>query len=255
MKDLEIIKQYARALKLSELRTSPEEILHQAQIDRPSYVTFLRDVLQKEVKKREESQLNRRIKMARLPHNHNLDSYDYSFAGGLTSSQLTQLRELVWLEHVYNLVLMGPSGVGKTYIAAGLVYDAVKAGYKAYFRTMEEIINIIKMREVTSKAMNAYRRLLKANLLAIDDIMLLPIKQNEATAFFNFINQLHEKCSIIITTNKSPKKWAETLEDEVLASALLDRLLFHCEVVKLTGNSYRMEHRKTIFEENSTSEK
>jgi DNA replication protein DnaC len=117
---------------------------------------------------------------------------------------------------------------------------------------MGEIINILKMREITSSAMNAYKRLLKAHLIAIDDIMLLPINKNEATAFFNLINQLHEKCSIIITTNKSPKKWAETLDDEVLASALLDRLLFHCEVIKLSGNSYRMENRKTIFEKNES---
>jgi hypothetical protein len=77
--------------------------------------------------------------------------------------------------------------------------------------------------------------------------MLLPVKKHEAVSFFNLINHLHEKCSIIITTNKSPKQWAETLEDEVLATALLDRILYHCELVKLDGNSYRMENRKEIL--------
>ncbi|MEF8812105.1 MAG: IS21-like element helper ATPase IstB [Bacteroidales bacterium] len=255
MQDLEMIKQYARSLKLSVLRNEPEDLLHKAQINRPSYMEFTRDLLKREVEKREQTKLKRRLKMARLPRNHDLDNYDHNFAGGITRSQLQQLRELVWLEQIYNLVLMGPSGIGKTYIAAGLVYDAVKAGYKAYFRSMGEIINILKMREVTSSAMNAYRRLLKANLIAIDDIMLFPIKRNEAVAFFNLINQLHEQCSIIITTNKSPQKWAETLEDDVLASALLDRLLFHCEVIKLSGKSYRMENRKTIFHGSEQEEK
>jgi len=255
MQDLEMIKQYARSLKLSVLRNEPEDLLHKAQINQPSYMEFTRDLLKREVENREQTKLKRRLKMARIPTNHDLDNYDHNFAGGITRSQLQQLRELVWLEQIYNLVLMGPSGIGKTYIAAGLVYDAVKAGYKAYFRSMGEIINILKMREVTSSAMNAYRRLLKANLLAIDDIMLFPIKRNEAVAFFNLINQLHEQCSIIITTNKSPQKWAETLEDDVLASALLDRLLFHCEVIKLSGKSYRMENRKTIFQDSEQEEK
>ena len=77
---------------------------------------------------------------------------------------------------------------------------------------------------------------------------LFPVKKEDAVGFFNLINTLHEKTSVIITTNKAPTEWAQTLDDEVLATALLDRLLYRCEVVKLTGNSYRMENRKTIFE-------
>ena len=95
--------------------------------------------------------------------------------------------------------------------------------------------------------MRTYSKILHADLLAIDDIMLFPVKKEDSSAFFNLINTLHEKTSLIITTNKSPAEWAETLDDEVLASALLDRLLYRCEVVKLSGSSYRMENRKTIF--------
>ena len=147
---------------------------------------------------------------------------------------------------------MGPSGTGKTYIAAGLISDAVKAGHRAYFVTMEELITVLKMKEMTSNALNTYNRLLKAHIVAIDDIMLFPVKKHEAVAFFNLINHLHEQTSVIITTNKSPQQWAEMLDDEILATALLDRLLFKCEVVKLEGKSYRMENRKTIFEQQST---
>lgn len=109
------------------------------------------------------------------------------------------------------------------------------------------MINVLKMKEMTSSGLNAYNRFIRAHLIAIDDIMLFPVKKHEAVTFFNLINHLHEQCSIIITTNKSPKQWAEILEDEVLTTALLDRLLYHCEVVKLEGTSYRMENRKEIF--------
>ena len=90
----------------------------------------------------------------------------------------------------------------------------------------------LKMKELSTSAMMTYNRIVHAGLLAIDDIMLFPVKKEEATAFFNLINTLHEKTSIIITTNKAPTEWTQMLDDEVLTSALLDRLLYRCEVVK-----------------------
>lgn len=247
MKEIEMIRQYANSLRLTMLKNKPEAIIHQAQIDQPSYIEFTRMLLEQEVKQRQKNDLERRMKMAGLPQNHELDRFDFNHVNGITMPHLKQLRELLWMEQNYNLILMGPSGTGKTYIASGLINDAVKMGYKAYFKSMEELVTIIKMKDMTASAMNAYNRLLKAHLIAIDDIMLFPVKKQEAVAFFNLIDHLHEKCSVIITTNKSPKQWAETLDDEVLATALLDRLLYRCEVVKLQGKSYRMENRKSIF--------
>lgn len=247
MEQIQRIKQYADHLRLTLLRSQAERFIHRAQIDKPTYLEYTCDVLEQEVRQRQKTDMDRRMKMARLPRSHDLNFFDYSFASGINKQQLQQLRELVWIEQAYNLVLMGPSGIGKTFIAAGLVHEAILKGYRAYFTGMEDLINVLKMKEMTSNAMNTYNRFLRAHLIAIDDIMLLPIKKNEAVAFFNMINHLHEQCSIIITTNKSPKQWAEALEDEVLATALLDRLLYHCEVVKLEGNSYRMENRKEIL--------
>ncbi|MCD4769620.1 MAG: ATP-binding protein [Bacteroidales bacterium] len=89
---------------------------------------------------------------------------------------------------------------------------------------------------------------LKAHLLVIDDIMLFALDKQQAVALFNFVNHLHEKASLIVTTNKSPEEWVNLLDDEVVATALLDRILYHCEVIRLSGKSYRMENRKTIFE-------
>jgi DNA replication protein DnaC len=247
MEQINQIKQYADILRLTNLKNAPEQLIHQAQIDKPSYIEYTHDLLRREVLQKQKTDYDRRLKMAHLPTNYNLETYDFNYSAGINKPQLKQLRELLWLEQNYNIILMGPSGTGKTFIAAGLVYEAIKSGYRAYFMTMEEIITILKMKEMTSSALGAYNRLLKAHLIAIDDIMLLPIKKQEAVTFFNMINHLHGQSSIIITTNKSPKQWAETLDDEVLATALLDRLLFRCEVVKLTGNSYRMENRQTIF--------
>ncbi len=96
--------------------------------------------------------------------------------------------------------------------------------------------------------MAEYKRLTQANLIVIDDIMLFPVEKKQAVALFAFINQIYENTSFIITTNKMPAEWAKMLDDEVLATALLDRFLYKCEIINLTGKSYRMKNRKSIFE-------
>ena len=108
-------------------------------------------------------------------------------------------------------------------------------------------MDIIRFKNISLAATSRYNQVIRAHLIAIDDIMLMPINKEEATAFFNLINTLHEKTSIIITTNKAPTMWNETLNDEIVTTAILDRILYKCEVIKLTGSSYRIENRKTIF--------
>jgi DNA replication protein DnaC len=244
----QIIVDYASQLNLTGIPGSLEEIINSANQQKSSYADFALNLLKLEIDHRSNRDLERRQKAAWLPLNHNLEHYDHSFTNGLSRQQVNQLRECMWLEQNYNLVLMGPSGVGKTYFAAGLCSDALKKGYKAYFRTMEQIMEMLKLKDITRSAGLEYKKLLKAHLLVIDDIMLFALDKQQAVALFNFINHLHEKASFIVTTNKSPEEWVNLLDDEVIATALLDRILYHCEVIKLSGKSYRLENRKTIFE-------
>jgi DNA replication protein DnaC len=244
----QVIMDYASQLNLTGITDSLEEIITRANEQKSSYADFALNLLKLEIDHRSNRDLERRQKAAWLPLNHNLESYDHSFTNGLSRQQVNQLRECMWLEQNYNLVLMGPSGVGKTYFAAGLCSDALKKGYKAYFRTMEQIMEMLKLKDITRSAGLEYNKLLKAHLLVIDDIMLFALDKQQAVALFNFINHLHEKASFIVTTNKSPEEWVNLLDDEVIATALLDRILYHCEVIRLSGKSYRLENRKTIFE-------
>ena len=247
MNKTQTIKEYCRSLKLSNIADNIDDIVMGAENQCPSYIDYTSKLLHTEVAYRQGKDAERRKKAAHLPLNYDLEGYDFSFNNGLDKTQLNQLRELKWLEQNFNVLLIGPSGTSKTYIAAGLCFDAVRTGYRAYFKTMDEIINILKLKDITRAAAAEYKRLYKAHLVVIDDIMLLPVTKNDAVAFFNLINQLYERASFIITTNKSPKEWAQVLNDEVLATALLDRLLYKCEIIKLEGNSYRMKNRKTIF--------
>jgi DNA replication protein DnaC len=112
---------------------------------------------------------------------------------------------------------------------------------------MEQFNYLLKMKDFTKTATREYQTILKADLMVIDDIMMFPMEKKQAVSLFNLIDHLHQDASMIITTNKSPDEWVNVLEDEVLATAILDRILFKCEVVKLSGKSYRMDNRKTIF--------
>jgi DNA replication protein DnaC len=250
MEKKQMIHDYCRQFNMSGLTADFDRILIEAERSEVSYLDYTLKLFESEAGHREQRNLERRLKAAGLPLSHDLNIYDYGFDNGLQKSRLSQLRELNWLDQIYNIIFMGPSGTGKTFLAAGLCFDAVQMGYKAYFRTMEQIITTIKMKDFTRTAMADYKRLLKAQLIVIDDIMLFPIEKDQAVNFFNFINQLFEKTAFIVTTNKSPKDWAKMLDDEVLATALLDRLLYRCEVINLDGKSYRMKNRKTIFNEN-----
>ncbi|MBW1813888.1 MAG: IS21-like element helper ATPase IstB [Deltaproteobacteria bacterium] len=241
------LKEFAGQLKLSGIQDQAEELIRKASQEKCSYLDFSLSLLETEINQRRQRDLEKRIKAAKLPVDYDLDQYDYSFMNGISKQQLSQLRECQWLEQNYNVVLMGPSGIAKTFIAAGLCYDALKMGYKAYFRTMEQINETLIMKDITRSAQIEYNKLLKANLLVIDDIMMFALEKKQAVQFFNFINHLHERASFIVTTNKSPQEWVKMLDDEVIATALLDRILYHCEVVRLSGKSYRLEHRKTIF--------
>ncbi len=121
--------------------------------------------------------------------------------------------------------------------------------------TMEEFITTIKMKSISPTAMGNYICIAKADLIAIDDVMLFPINRETAAGFFNLINTMHEHTSVIITTNKFPSEWAQTLDDEVLASALLVRIFYRCEVINLKGTRYRMENRQTILDKKNSKNK
>lgn len=248
MDNKQLISQYCQQFKMGGIITRIDQLVMEAETKQSGYLDYTARLLGTEAEHRQQNDLKKRLKSARLPRSSDLGTYDHSFDNGLQKGRLHQLRELNWLDQIYNIILMGPSGTGKTFLAAGLCADAVARGYSAYFRTMEELINMLKMKDFTRTAKADYKRLLKASLIVIDDIMLFPVEKSHAVSLFNFINNLYEKTSFIITTNKKPTEWATMLNDEVLATALLDRLLYQCEVINLTGKSFRMKNRKTIFQ-------
>ena len=247
MQKMQLLKDRIAYLNLTEINRNIENILQQASVEKMNLTDYSIKIFEHEVNYRRQKAVDLKLKKAKLPINHNLETFDFNHQNGISKQQLSQFRELFWLEQNFNLLIMGPSGTGKSFLAAGLVSDAINNGYKALFRTADQIIQTLKLKDITRSATVDYKLVLKADLLVIHDLMMFPIEKNVANQLFNLINNLHERASIIITTNKSPKQWAKVLDDEVLATAILDRLLYRCEIINLTGDSFRLKNRKSIF--------
>ena len=190
MNQTDNIKDYCSKLRLSYIHQRLSKIILEAQESQPTYIDFLSDVLKMESELREERTRDMRVKMSRIPSMHDLDEYDFNFVSGISERQIEELRELAWLEQAYNIILMGPSGTGKTFIAAGLIYEAIKSGKKGYLFTMEELITCLRTKDISTSAMQTYTKIMHADLLAIDYIMLFPVKKEDSSAFFNLINRV-----------------------------------------------------------------
>ncbi len=244
------LKQYMKTLHISEAANILEDTLLEAENKGLTCHEFLYKLISYEIKRREEKSLERRLKQATFPEHKTLDEFDINEQKSLSKKQLKQLRELWWLDQGDNLILLGPPGVGKTFIATGLGLEAVHRGYKVSFTTMADLVQVLKTQEITRKSKARLKRIIDSDLLIIDDLMFLAMDRHEGNLFFQLINTLYGQSSVIVTSNKGPEDWGELLGDQAIATAILDRLIHRSEVINLTGDSYRIKHRETIFGNN-----
>ncbi|CAI8974492.1 MULTISPECIES: IS21-like element helper ATPase IstB [Bacillus] len=251
MSELKQAQDLLRSLHLSETAQELPNLVDRSNKNQYSYLTFLRNVLKYEQKRREEKLIERRLKWATLPYHKTLDEFNLSEQQSLSQKQLNQLKDLTWLDQLFNLIILGPPGVGKTHLAAGLGIEAIYQGYKVMFISMGELIHTLKTEEFTRRAQTQMKRIREAHLVIIDDLMFMAMDQREANLFFHLINDLYNHSSIILTSNKGPSEWGELLGDPGITTAILDRIVHRAEVIHLNGDSYRMKHRVTIFEHES----
>jgi DNA replication protein DnaC len=244
------LKTMLKTVNLHNAAGQIEELLNIPLDQSISYEKFLDRLLQCEIKGREEKRFERRLKYASFPEYKTLDEFDLNEQPSLSKRQFNQLKELSWIEQGYNLILLGPTGVGKTMISIGLGIHAINSGYKVHFVTMNDLVYILKTQEVLRTSRARYKRIVESDLVIIDDLMFMAMEKHEANLFFQLINKLYGQTSIIITSNKGPEDWGELLGDPAITTAILDRIVHKCEVLNLDGDSYRLKHRKTIFVKN-----
>jgi DNA replication protein DnaC len=220
------------------------DLLEKAENEDASYRQFLFNVLEIEVKGRNERRRKRNYSAAHFPPDPRpIDEFNPSeLEAGITDGQIRQLKELTWLDTGGNIVIAGPPGLGKTMIAVGLGLEAINNGYTVCFEKMVSLIKILDAAETERTAGFRLKNLKKAQMIIIDEIGYTPISRSQANKFFTFISDTYETSSIIFTTNKEIVDWAEMMGDPVLTTALLDRILHHARCFSLKGDSYRLKY-------------
>lgn len=208
---------------------------------------YLLEILRAERVAREERAARERLRQARLPAFKSFEEFDTDFQTGVTRKQLDLLAKLEWIDGLYNLILIGPPGTGKTHTALAIGNKAALDGYNVAFHTMDSLVHILKTREISLKSQARLRWIKKCQLLIIDELGYLPVSRGEANFFFSLVSELYENTSIVLTSNKGFDGWAEILGDAVLATALLDRLTHRCQILNFSDESYRLANRKQIF--------
>jgi DNA replication protein DnaC len=232
-----------RALKAPTLRGSVARLAERARAEGWSHEEFLAACLQREVAAREAHGGEGRIRAARFPARKSLEEFDYDHARSLRREVIAHLGTLDFVAARDNVVFLGPPGTGKTHLAIGLGIRACQAGHRVLFATAAQWVNLLADAHAAGRLQAELVRLGRYPLLVVDEVGYIPFEPEAANLFFQLVSARYERASLLVTSNKPFGRWGEVFGDDVVAAAMIDRLVHHAEVIALKGDSYRLKDR------------
>lgn len=209
-----------------------------------SHIEYLARLISEDVAGKFERSVRARINQARFPVIKTIDSFDFKHPQAVNKQQIIKLLDMEFVEHKTNVIIIGPPGVGKSHILTALAYKACAMGIRAYFTTAIDAINHLNAALSDNTFIQCMKQYTGPRLLAIDELGYLPIDKQGANLLFQIVSSRYERGSIILTCNRAFKDWGHIFQDNTIAAAVIDRLIHHSEVVKITGESYRIKDRK-----------
>jgi DNA replication protein DnaC len=250
----ERIVRNAKELKLFGLIDSADELVERAEEGQLGYRQFLDLILEEEVSVLEGRRYESRLRLSGLPYRKTLDEFDLSFQPELDPKRLSELRTLRFIERKVNTLILGPPGVGKTHIAVGVAMESLRRAYLVRYATLDDLVRDLRRADQLGKLREKLAHYQRPQLLILDEVGYLPLDREDANRFFQLVNRRYTKGSMIITSNKRVSEWAELFGEEVLAAAILDRLLHDAEVLTINGPSYRLRGRLEVMEQKKGGE-
>jgi DNA replication protein DnaC len=233
-----------KSLNLSHLHAALPQLLELARQEQWTYETMIERALRAELDGREQKATARRLKAARLPGKKTVEGFDFSFQPSLSARRIREVADLSFVRTCTNVIFLGPPGTGKTHLSLALADRALIEGHSVLFTTLAELAQSLESASHPGLMRQRLRRYIAPSLLVIDEVGYTKLTAEQAHHFFELVAARYEHGSIILTSNTSFTGWGALLGDEVLATALLDRLLHHAEVITINGRSYRMKERQ-----------
>lgn len=231
-------------LQLSYLATALDNYVTQAMQEQWAYTDFLDRLIEEEVAQRESRRVKTALKLAGFPFLKTLDGFDFAFQPSVPRARIQELATLGFVDRKENVIFLGPPGVGKTHLGIALGVKAIQCGDSAYFTTLDTLVKQLRAAEAGGQVTRKLKTYVKPAVLIVDEVGYLPLDRKEANLVFQLVSGRYEKGTIVLTSNKTFAEWGEVFGDEVLVTAMLDRLLHHAEVFSIRGHSYRLRGKR-----------